>query len=344
MPERCALTVTNDVNPAPDLASRIVVAIPTLNEAGHIEACISSLGYQLDELQKIHFVISDGGSSDSTRDIVESIGVKSKNVFLLDNPEKLQSAGVNCVANSEYAKGRDILIRCDAHAVYPKDYILRLARTLLKQAVASVVVPMDSVGQTCFAQAAAWVVHTPFGSGGAAHRGGKQSGFIDHGHHAAFDLSWFRKIGGYDPSFSHNEDAEFDKRLVEAGGRIWLDADIRLTYFMRPNLSGLARQYRNYGRGRTKTLMKHRMRPRLRQALPLVLLGVLAASLLGGLLLHPIFFLGACAYLALLCAVTLMIAMQHRTLCALWAGPALAAMHLAWAFGAVEMFVKQRFA
>ena len=323
-----------------ELASRILVAVPTLNEAANIRNCLLSLGYNSDAMKKACFVIADGGSSDETQNIVREMASDVETLFLLENPLKLQSAGINAVAESQYAETRDILIRCDAHAVYPEGYVLRLARSLLEHGTASVVVPMDSVGQTCFARGAAWVVDTPFGSGGAAHRGGAKSGFIDHGHHAAFDLNWFRKIGGYDPTFSHNEDAEYDKRLVDAGGRIWMDADIRLDYFMRPSFSALARQYRNYGRGRMKTLLKHRTRPRLRQLLPVVLLFVLAFSLLGGLLVHPVLYLGAVAYLAILCTATVLVYLKQRSTCALWAGPALAAMHLAWAVGAVETFIR----
>jgi len=89
-----------------------------------------------------------------------------------------------------------------------------------------------------------------------------------------------------------------------------------------------------------KTLLKHRTRPRLRQLLPVVLLFVLAFSLLGGLLVHPVLYLGAVAYLAILCTATVLVYLKQRSTCALWAGPALAAMHLAWAVGAVETFIR----
>ena len=81
----------------------------------------------------------------------------------------------------------------------------------------------------------------------------------------------FRAVGGYDPSFSHNEDAELDLRLTAAGGKIWLTSDVNLAYFPRDAPLALLRQYFSFGRGRCRTMFKHRVRPRLRQA---VLLGV----------------------------------------------------------------------
>ena len=41
----------------------------------------------------------------------------------------------------------------------------------------------------------------------------RKSGYVDHGHHAAFRAASFKAIGGYDETFSHNEDAEFDGAL-----------------------------------------------------------------------------------------------------------------------------------
>lgn len=161
---------------------------------------------------------------------------------------------------------------------------------------------------------------------------------IEHGHHAAFDIGWFRKIGGYDPTFSHNEDPEYDHRLALAGGKIWLDGEIRLKYIMRPSNSGLFRQYRNYGRGRMRTLKKHRMMPKTRQVLPIALVANLIFSTLLGWLVHPLLYLGTAAYAAILLAVSIALAFKHRSFCAFWAGPALATMHISWAFGALEKF------
>jgi succinoglycan biosynthesis protein ExoA len=176
------------------------------------------------------------------------------------------------------------------------------------------------------------VVDTPLGSGGAPHRGGRRSGYVDHGHHAGFRLDWFRRIGGYDPGFSHNEDAELDHRLALAGGRIWLDAGIRVAYVVRDSLAALARQYWRYGRGRARTVLKHRLRPRLRQAIPALNAAGLALCL-GLAALHPGFLAVPVAYLALLAATSIWIALRHRSACGLWAGPALAAMHLSWGAG-----------
>jgi len=316
----------------------VLVVIPTLNEAAHIEACIRSLLAGEDRLRAAEIIVADGGSTDRTRTIVEDLRGEFPNLRVLDNPKRLQSAAINLAAR-EAGAGRSILVRCDAHAIYPAGYVMQVADSLKRRGVASVVVPMDAQGKTCFQKANAWIVDSPLGSGGSAHRGGRKSMFVDHGHHAGFDLQTFLHVGGYDETFSHNEDAEFDARLRAAGGRIFLDADIRLAYMPRATVSTLARQYFNYGKGRARTLMKHGEKPRLRQLIPpatlvaCVLGFVLAPLTLWSLILPA-------GYLAALVLASLVITVKHRSACGLLAGVASATMHMSWSAGLFRQFLK----
>jgi succinoglycan biosynthesis protein ExoA len=191
---------------------------------------------------------------------------------------------------------------------------------------------MDSTGESCLQRAVAWVSDTPMGSGGSAHRGGKRSGFVDHGHHAAFRMPSFLRAGGYDESFTHNEDAELDCRQRALGSRIYLDADIRLGYHPRGTWRGLCRQYFGYGRGRARTVRRHRGSMRLRQfAVPAHwAISALALALAPWL---PLLLLWPALYALALAAVSLQVSATRRSPCGLLAGPAAAAMHGAWAAG-----------
>lgn len=316
----------------------IVVVIPTLNEAAHIEACVKSLMRGDERLAAIEIIVADGGSRDGTQAIVEGLRARFPNLRLLANPKHLQSAAVNLAAR-EAGIGRRILVRCDAHAIYPANYVMRVADSLARRKVASVVVPMDAVGTTCFQKANAWIVDTPLGSGGSAHRGGRISGFVDHGHHAGFDLKTFLHLGGYDETFSHNEDAEYDTRLRKAGGRIFMDADVRLTYLPRGSVGALAKQYFNYGKGRARTLMKHGERPRLRQLIPpatmlACIAGLAATPVTPWALVLP------GGYLAALVLASLGVAVKKRSLCGLLAGLASATMHMSWSAGLLRQLLR----
>jgi succinoglycan biosynthesis protein ExoA len=311
-----------------------IIVIPTFNEEHHIGKCLASL---IPQVENGIIVVADGNSTDQTRDIVQRIASQNPKVVLLDNPNKIQSFAINLAVEKHARPNHKTLIRCDAHAMYPDDFIARILHDFQKPDIASVVVSMDATGRTNFAKAAAWIVDSLLGNGGAKHRGGHFTGFVDHGHHAGMDLEWFRRIGGYDNGFSHNEDAEYDLRLSGAGGRIWLNSEIRIDYAMRPTISALTRQYFNYGRGRARTLMKHAHSPRLRQSLPT--LNFLALSVLLILSFYStIFAILPMGYLATLGLISIWGAIRLRDLSGLWAGPAVGAMHNAWAVG----YLRQR--
>ncbi|ATF20187.1 putative glycosyltransferase (plasmid) [Phaeobacter gallaeciensis] len=318
----------------------ILVVIPTLNEAKAILPCLESLLRDplLRDPARAALVVTDGGSTDGTQDIVRRYAETSPiRVHLLHNPDRLQSSGINH-AVAEHGCGFDLLLRCDAHAIYPADYATALLEAFrLAENAVSVVVAMDSQGTSSFGRAAAWVVDTPLGSGGAAHRGGRASAYVDHGHHALMDLTWFRRVGGYDAAFSHNEDAELDWRLRAAGGRIWLAGDVRLGYVMRSTPAALWRQYQNYGAGRAATLIKHRMRPRLRQMVPVLNL-ILCAAALAIAPVWPVALLWPLVYLAAILAVT-MVACVRLGAIGVWSGVALVVMHMGWALGLLRTII-----
>lgn len=316
---------------APGTAPAVLVVIPTLNEVRHIEAVLDALEVDLPAAAALQFVVVDGGSSDGTPELVQRLCAQRPRLRLLHNPQRLQSAAVNLAAKV-YGEQAEALVRCDAHAVYPPGYVRRLLDTLQRTQADAVVVPMDGSGSGCLQRAVAWVSDTPAGSGGSAHRGGRRSAYVDHGHHAAFRMASFRRAGGYDESYSHNEDAELDCRQRALGGRIYLDADIRLAYHPRDSWRGLWRQYFNYGAGRARTVRRHRGSMRLRQAVVpahfvLCALAFMLATWLPALLLWPLL------YLLVLAGVSLQLALARRSACALLGGPAAAVMHLAWASG-----------
>lgn len=321
---------------AANLLSKTLVVIPALNEERHIETCIRSL--MTDELARAdtQFLVADGGSTDATRSIVEELGGEFPNVQLIENPERLQSAGINRAVQLAKQPDNLFLVRCDAHSIYPENFVERIVTSLNEVDAASLVVPMDAIGQGCFGKANAWIVDTPLGSGGSAHRAGTTSGYIDHGHHAGFKLDTFLALGGYDPTFSHNEDAEYDHRVVSRGERIFLNADIRIQYVPRSTPLSLAKQYFNYGKGRARNALKHGKSLRPRQAIPiLALLGLVASGVLA--YWNPLTLVIPVLYLSVLVGASIYICAKHRSACGLFAGLASGIMHMAWAAG----FLKQ---
>jgi succinoglycan biosynthesis protein ExoA len=314
-----------------DNAFAVLVVVPALNEAAHIEAVLLQLSVDPPSGCMVRFVVCDGGSVDGTRDIVTRLMRDNAALVLLDNRRRLQGAAINLAVRS-YGRDFGVLIRCDAHAVYPSGFISRLLHTLERTEADAVVVPMDSVGVTCLQRAIAWVADTPVGSGGAAHRGGTRSGFVDHGHHAAFRMASFIRAGGYDETFSHNEDAELDCRQGALGARIFLDSTIRIGYFPRDSLGRLWGQYFAYGIGRSRTVRRHPRSLRLRQFAVPAHVAVSIVSLLG-CAWYPWLGVWPGAYFAALLTTAGVLSVKHRSPCGLLAAPAAFVMHTAWALG-----------
>ncbi|MEL7040204.1 MAG: glycosyltransferase [Pseudomonadota bacterium] len=326
--------IDNDMTvDAPDPRPQSILAvIPTLNEELHIEACIRSLMTGDEALKSIPLIVADGGSTDATVAIVRTLMMEFPNLKVIPNPKRLQSAALNLAVREMASDASKWLVRCDAHSLYPDNFILDVARALQTTRAESVVIPMDAVGNTCFEKANAWIVDTPLGSGGAAHRGGQRSQYVDHGHHAGFSIPDFRRLGGYDETFSHNEDAEYDTRLTASGGRIFLDADIRIRYIPRGTVRRLAKQYYQYGKGRSRNATKHKTPLKIRQLLPVIaLIAILAALAIAPV--SPMALIVPLGYFGVLAAASFAMLLKHRSLCGLLAGIALGVMHMSWALG-----------
>lgn len=310
----------------------ICIAVPTLNEEAYIEECLSSLLEQWPQ-DAIEILVLNGGSTDRTAAIVTALSVQHPCIRLVDNPRRIQSAAINLAAQIASPRAR-ILVRADAHCIYPTGFLQRCVGEMLRVGATSVVVPMRNESQEGLVvqRAIAIAQSSQLGNGGAAHRTGDRSGFVDHGHHAVFDRDFFLSIGGYDESFTHNEDAELDHRAIQAGGRVWMCREAPVVYFPRKDFAGLARQYFRHGRGRARTLLKHRLWPRPRQMAPVAALGVIAGGAIAAPFAGPL-VLPALAYPALCLSWGAREAVKQRDATLILVGFALMTMHMSWAAG-----------
>jgi succinoglycan biosynthesis protein ExoA len=324
-------------HPTPEASSALIV-IPCLNEEAYLSDVLAAMLADPAARRSV-IVVADGGSVDSSRAIAQAVAADHPQVRLVANPKRLQSAGVN-LAFRQYGKGCAWLIRLDAHADYPADYVSRLIETAVRSGADSVVVPMRSVGTTCFQRAAAAAQNSILGAGGSVHRRAGQEGWVEHGHHALMRAEAFAAVGGYDESFSHNEDAELDRRLTGRGGRIWLAGDLAIGYYPRSEPRALFRQYVNHGAGRARTVAKHRAPLKLRQIAPL---GVAPAVVL--VLAMPVFW-PAMIPAALWASVSLLyglaLGLRARDLCACGSGVAAMISHLGWSAGYWRQRLTQR--
>jgi succinoglycan biosynthesis protein ExoA len=308
---------------------RVLIVVPTLNEERHIGQLMR---YLMPNARRItaRIVVADGGSEDATRAIVQRLAAGNEGIILMDNPDRIQSAGIN-LAVARHGTGLDWLIRIDAHSRYPADY----CNVLLEEAAAtgadSVVVGMLAEGHGFWQEAIAAAQNSRFGNGGAGHRTAPRGRFVKHGHHALMRLASFRAVGGYDGSFSHNEDAELDLRLSKAGFRIWLTERTRVTYFPRNTVAGVVRQYLAFGKGRARNALRHRRGLRLRHGALVMIAPAMSLAVLAPL--HSLFMLPMGLWIAACAAAGGIIARSAGVLRGMPAGFIAGAMQIAWSAG-----------
>lgn len=308
----------------------VLLVIPCLNEAKTIRGLLMQF---IPQITNGLIVVADGGSTDGTREIVAEFAKNDPRVRLLSNARRIQSAGIN-LAVREFGDGCTWLLRVDAHADYPDDYLDRLVCAATKTQADCVVVPMVSRGTAGFQVAAAAAQNSVIGTGGSAHRHVGKGQFVDHGHHALMRLCMFREVGGYREDMPHNEDAELDLRLRSIGARIWLEPGAAIVYYPRSSPVTLWRQYHGYGRGRARTLALHAIRPKLRQVIPLAALAATILLPFAGLTMLAtipfMMWIGACLIGGI------MVGLRAGGGAAYFSGVAAAIMHLAWSVGFVS--------
>jgi succinoglycan biosynthesis protein ExoA len=235
------------------MAPTVTIAMPALNEEQYIEACIASVQAQDYPREAIEILVADGRSTDRTRDILARLAAADPRIKIIDNPERLQAAGLGHLVKA--ARG-DIIVRMDVHCEYAPDYVRKCVEVLERTGADNVGGAQRAKAKTVFQRALCAALDSPLGAGGAHYRSADSEGFVDTVFLGAFRRKVFETVGLWDPRAITNEDSELNQRILEAGGQIYLSREIVVHYFPRDSMRSLAKQYYRYGRGRARTLLK----------------------------------------------------------------------------------------
>jgi len=220
----------------------VSIIIPTLNEEQYIERAIESLLQDQYPTENLEILVVDGNSQDKTVEIVRRLQQKYPFIRLLHNPKRITPAALNI--GLKHATG-EIIIRADAHATYPANYISQLVDWLQR-------LKADNVGgrfvhtpavNTPEAHAIAAVFESPFGVGNAQFRTTNRTEpfEVDTVPFGCWHRSVFDRIGLFDERLARNQDIEFNKRLKRAGGKIFLIPQIKIQYHPRQTFAQLAK-------------------------------------------------------------------------------------------------------
>jgi GT2 family glycosyltransferase len=256
----------------------VTVIVPAYNEGAHLRRCLESLIQSDYPAGRLEVLVVDGGSDDGTQRIALQLAQEAGFIRLLHNPRRVAAAGVNI--GIEHAAG-EVIVLLSAHSYVANDFFSQSVHALSQTGASCVGGPIHSISETPVGEAIALAMSSPFGVGNALFRYGHRAQYVDTVAFGAYRRQIFDQIGTFDETLAYNEDDEFNSRLRERGGTIFLTPAIRSFYYSRSSLRQLCRQYFHYGLGKVRVIKSH---PNVAMARHLVPFTFVATLLLSSLL------------------------------------------------------------
>ena len=248
---------------------RVCAVIPVLNEEKFIKRCIDSL---LAQTFPVKIMVLDGGSTDSTLDILDSYG---DSIRVIENPGKR----VPNARNSALEHLDDDITHClelIGHSWIDNDHVEKRVNDLI-ELESTLGINVGAIG--CLTESAdsddhvsSWIegaLRSPIGSGGGqfqrfeGRHQTKVPAFCLH------NVEALRSVDGWDERFITSQDSDLSMRLISAGWQLWR-SDVSCVYMhKRSSLKNWWKMCHRYGFWRTKVVLKHPKRMDARELLPL---------------------------------------------------------------------------
>jgi hypothetical protein len=166
------------------------------------------------------------------------------------------------------------------------------------------------------------------GTGGSRFHVGGTAGPVDTVYLGVFRRQAIEAVGLFDERLLRNQDYELNIRLRAAGGTVWFDPALEVTYYPRSSWRALRRQYLEYGRYKRAVARLHPHSLRLRQVVPAAVTAAIGLSCVLAAFV-PTALVVPLGYALITAAAALRIdaSNSHRVALALYT------MHLSWGVG-----------
>lgn len=223
------------------LVSFIIIAY---NAEKVIDDCLNSLNEQTYQHNNIEVILVDSNSKDKTRTIMsefkQNFDTDYNKIIITDNPKKTLPCGWNVALKQ--AKG-DVILRVDAHTIYPKDFIEKNINEINKGE--------DIVGGRCISitkRNSQWekvllaAEESIFGCGIADFRRKKEKKYVDTLAFAMYRKKVFDEVGYYNENLARTEDNEMHYRMRKAGYKFLLSPEILTYRYARSTLKDMIKQ------------------------------------------------------------------------------------------------------
>lgn len=311
----------------------VAVIIPCRNEEGYIGKCIESFLEQSYPKELLKIVISDGFSTDNTRNIINDYMKNNKNIILLDNEGLTAPKGMN---KGIKKTDTDIIIIFGAHAYADKEFVLENVKALENNDVGCVGGILKTINNTIKGEAIAQSMMCPFGVGNATFRYAEKECYVDTVAFGAYKREVLEKVGIFDDELVRNQDDELNFRVVKDGYKILLSPKIKSTYYGRSSLAKLWKQYYQYGFWKVRVIQKHNRPASIRHLIPMLFVLYL---LVGGTLslffksIRSIFFIILALYVLLDLVFSIKLSLKSKMKYLAYIAVCFPILHLSYGIG-----------
>ena len=305
----------------------ISVILPVLNEEKYLADAVSAILAQNYD-GKLEVILAIGPSHDKTLEIAQRLHRNDPRVVIIENPTGRTAAGLNlAIAASHYG----IIVRVDGHSNIPNNYCQLVSEVLESTGAVNVGGVMAAEGQSLFERSVARAMRSPLGVGAARFHTGGSSGEVDTVYLGAFRKEALLAVGGFDERFTRAQDWELNFRLRQAGGVVYFDPRLVVTYRPRSTIKALVKQYFEYGRWRRVVSRRHQGTINYRYLAPPFTVAATSISLLLGWLVSPVLFIPALVYAVFILIASVVIGKSVGEILCL--PTILLTMHISWGLG-----------
>jgi glycosyltransferase involved in cell wall biosynthesis len=270
----------------------VSVVLPVLNEELHLANAVQSILSQ-DYAGTLEIILALGPSKDKTNEIAERLALADKRILLVNNPSGRTAAGLNLALNKS---SNPVIVRVDAHAEIQQNYISLAIEIMKSSGAVNVGGIMGAQGVSTFEKTVARAMRSPLGVGASRFHTGGDSGYVDTVYLGVFIRAAVIAVGGFDERFIRAQDWELNFRLRQAGGKIFFDPRLHVTYRPRSTVRALAKQYFEYGRWRRVVSRRHKGTINYRYLAPPFSLIAASLSIILAVALNALFIIPAAVY------------------------------------------------
>ncbi len=224
---------------------RISVCIIAYNEEESLPGLLTDVVTQTYPHNLIEVVLVDAMSTDRTYAIMQEFADSAtgfERVIVAQNPKKTQPSGWNVAIRT--ATG-DAIVRVDAHAHIPADFVANHVRCLEDgECISGGPRPNVIVDPTPWKETLLLAESSMFGSGIASYRRTEtaQRRYVNTMFHAAYRREVFEKAGLFNENLIRTEDNELHYRMRKAGYRFCFDPSIVSYQHTRSTLPKMLKQ------------------------------------------------------------------------------------------------------